>query len=778
MADNSPSLAAEGALSGTVVEFVPSTNIPSIPGGIRVVGLIGTGLTYKTVSTTLTRGSTVNGLDTLSPSALSLPSTITDQNNVSYTLNEDYILSLPTSVSGATTNAPSSSQTLSLNINNDGVQTITLGTDASGAAVAADIQAKVRALTANTSTNQSAYLNFTATFSGTGYSGTYTLTSGTTPIGSVQVTGGTAATELKLGVANTGTETVGGNVSWSPSGAATFTGGVDVGATAMPTGNNLNGLTLPLYANGQSNAQTVVFTGTNVEPTEYTAITGTVSVTNGSAAVTGTGTSFTTALSVGQLIQFGAQAGVSYVIASIASNTSLTLGSLYGVSPDYSGTTNASTTLSGGVGIVEQMNAVLNVVGNLKASVLVEGSQNYIQVATVSTNNASLQLGSGTANAAIGFTPGVLIYGPYEPSAGVQYSFSYGTPKVTTSTLDDYGPQLFTDLTSITSIYGPVPTANTNGTLTTNSDGSTSTISLGSQIVFTNSANTGGIVVVQVSPHDGAPLAGFQNALNKLATVSGVNIVVCLTPDPMLYPSIVSNVVNCSAPLEMNERTAIMGLDPTSATMTSAIAQAASIDASGEGRRFLLLWPPQCQMTLGGNTANLDGSYLAAAVAGVRINGNNDVATPLLRQQLTPFTNVGTGPITRTNKLTLRNGGVTVIELQNNIVLVTEDTTTDRSTIDNQEYTVTEIVDFTASTTRTLLNSIFIGVKILSNTTSMITATIQVLLNNLVSLNIITDYRNVQATINSLDPRQIDISFEIAPVYGLRYISVVFSLET
>lgn len=70
-------------------------------------------------------------------------------------------------------------------------------------------------------------------------------------------------------------------------------------------------------------------------------IAGTVSITNGSATVTGTGTAFTTALAVGMVIRFGTQTTTNYTILTIASNTSLTL------TANYGGTTNASTTVFG-----------------------------------------------------------------------------------------------------------------------------------------------------------------------------------------------------------------------------------------------------------------------------------------------------------------------------------------------------------------------------------------------------------------------------------------------
>jgi hypothetical protein len=66
---------------------------------------------------------------------------------------------------------------------------------------------------------------------------------------------------------------------------------------------------------------------------------GTVAVTSGSTKVTGTGTAFTKALTVGQSLVFGADStNTLYQISSIASDTSLTL------TQNYAGTTNSSTT--------------------------------------------------------------------------------------------------------------------------------------------------------------------------------------------------------------------------------------------------------------------------------------------------------------------------------------------------------------------------------------------------------------------------------------------------
>lgn len=98
--------------------------------------------------------------------------------------------------------------TLDIDIDADQVQTIILAVNVTGATIAADIQAKVQALIANDPAKQGSYNSFTATFNAT--NNQYTLTSGGVGLtSSVVITGGTAATALKLGVAAGGTDVIG-----------------------------------------------------------------------------------------------------------------------------------------------------------------------------------------------------------------------------------------------------------------------------------------------------------------------------------------------------------------------------------------------------------------------------------------------------------------------------------------------------------------------------------------------------------------------------------------
>ena len=85
--------------------------------------------------------------------------------------------------------------------------------------------------------------------------------------------------------------------------------------------------------------------------------------------------------------------------------------------------------------------------------------------------------------------------------------------------------------------------------------------------------------------------------------------------------------------------------------------------------------------------------------------------------------------------------------------------------------------NFVASNMRIVLESIYIGQKILSGTTSQVKSTVQAVLGNLVTSEIVTAFKNVQASINISDPTQIDVAFEISPVFPLNFILITFSLS-
>jgi hypothetical protein len=105
--------------------------------------------------------------------------------------------------------------------------------------------------------------------------------------------------------------------------------------TILSITDDLN-LTLTATFTGATLAGTTIVSG--VGPPAF--LTGTVALTNGSAAVVGTGTLFTTELVVGQTIQFGNQFGTVYTVLTITDDLNITLVTT------FTGTTTASTSVS------------------------------------------------------------------------------------------------------------------------------------------------------------------------------------------------------------------------------------------------------------------------------------------------------------------------------------------------------------------------------------------------------------------------------------------------
>ena len=142
--------------------------------------------------------------------------TLADGTQVLYRSVGDYVLE----PSGRSISAPNpgttltgdTSTNLTVNLDNDGPQTVALGNQTTATGIAAAIQAAVQALTAANASKQQAYNSFRCDYAVT-TPGVYTLRSGTAgPNSSVVVTvAGTAdaSQPLKLGLANGGQESVG-----------------------------------------------------------------------------------------------------------------------------------------------------------------------------------------------------------------------------------------------------------------------------------------------------------------------------------------------------------------------------------------------------------------------------------------------------------------------------------------------------------------------------------------------------------------------------------------
>lgn len=437
-------------------------------------------------------------------------------------------------------------------------------------------------------------------------------------------------------------------------------------------------------------------------------------------------------------IQTGTVTGTSFAVGA------LTFALTVNGTPEtltFSGAALSNTTIAG---VISQINAAFS-------DVVASNVSNQIKLTTTATNNATLQIGTGTANTALGFTDGILTDGSAEPAVGVKYTLDYSRAKVT----GDYVPKTFFDLGSVVSEYGTVSTSNS--------------ISLAAQLAFQNGASA--VMGMQVDPSVTPTLVSFQQAIDKLKTVD-LNIVVGLNPDPNLQAYIKAHVLQMSTLTEQRFRTALIGMSGS-----PSVATVQGYAAGLKSRRVALVYPASATVTLAGSTTptTLDGTYICAAIGGIRVNPAFDVAEPLLRKELTGFTAIS-DTLLRTQKNVLANSGVMIVETQNGAIRVRDGLTTDLTTFDSAEFSVTEIIDFTAVLTKTFLDAAFIGTKLLNDTPGLMQASLTIILQSLIDNKILNDATNLSVKRNGINPSQIDVSFSIAPIFPVKYVLVSFTI--
>ncbi len=377
-----------------------------------------------------------------------------------------------------------------------------------------------------------------------------------------------------------------------------------------------------------------------------------------------------------------------------------------------------------------------------------------IKLTTDNGDNTSLLIGDGNANVILGFTDGTFLETPREPAPAKTYQIDYSFAKVS----DDYVPRFFFNMTDVVNEHGEVSDTNK--------------LSLGAEIVFQQGASA--VALIQIDPADGAEVTQFRNAIDKLLTVEDINIVVPLSPNPSLFSFLETHVNLASSVTERKERTGIVGLEGSPDVTTVGNFAEALAD-----KRMVLVYPPSAVRFVGTNqtASTLDGSFIAAAIAGIRTSREFDVADPLTRKELTGFESIE-DTLLRTEKNLLTSKGVLVIDTVSTIPRVRHGVTTDPTTVENREYSVVEIIDFVGVSSRELLEAIYIGQKILVDTPSQVRSTINAILSDLVSREIIVDFKDIQSSINNLDPTQIDVSFAIRPVFPLNFIFITFSLSS
>jgi hypothetical protein len=212
-------------------------------------------------------------------------------------------------------------------------------------------------------------------------------------------------------------------------------------------------------------------------------------------------------------------------------------------------------------------------------------------------------------------------------------------------------------------------------------------------------------------------------------------------------------------------------------TITEALDATTGIDNNfGDTFRCMFFMPEQIRRVVNGETAYLDGQYIAASGAG-KMASNEYLAEPLTRKTLTGFDIDKEQRYTDAEQRLLGEAGASVIEALNaGGRVVNGFTTVNTGNPVEEEPSIIRIRDYVARTVRELLENRFVGTVIGPNTLGEVQATTEAILGSLISQILITAFANVTVRVDSVEPRQVDVAFDIQPPFPLNWIRIDFTV--
>jgi hypothetical protein len=266
----------------------------------------------------------------------------------------------------------------------------------------------------------------------------------------------------------------------------------------------------------------------------------------------------------------------------------------------------------------------------------------------------------------------------------------------------------------------------------------------------------------------------YQEALNKVKEVE-TDVVVITSTDATIQGYLKTHIQDMSSSIQRKERVGIITHENINDTATQIATQAAGWDYN----RMILVAPSPIKITLidtltrASSQQTVSGVYSASALAGLLCNPNYAVSESMTRKEIAGFDELG-----RTFLETEMNSmaAVGVCLFIPGSILVRHAITTDPTNANTQEISIIMIKDYVVKQLRSLLDTTYIGTRILPGTIDSIKLSVQTLLTQLIKYSIINDFRNINAVQDTADPRIVNVQFEFEAVYPLIWMDVTYQL--
>ncbi len=364
---------------------------------------------------------------------------------------------------------------------------------------------------------------------------------------------------------------------------------------------------------------------------------------------------------------------------------------------------------------------------------------------------------------------------------GSRYKVTYRTKKE----LSDFTPAIFDNTASLQQFHGAVSVNSKNDDL---SIGAVPYFLQGGQTVFAVPLKdklilgaTDGFDLDE--PTGSGYVSAVQDALTQLEDVANVSLVIPLSPtEPIaagnFRPGILSNVLShinkTSTVSEANPRMTILGA--RAGTVTENIFTTAASTANSN--RVVYLAPATATLTTGGITKVVDGSLIAAAIAGILSSGQ-DAGEPISGKQITVFDDIP-DPFTKTQKNRMAGiFGLSIIQKDNGASIVRHFLTTDPSTTLLSEGKVTVIeIDIRRSIKIALTATVINQRNVDGQTIGLVRAILTLALNQKRAAQVINDFTIVKIERDPSEARQINVEVNIQPTLDVNWIFVEAKFQT
>lgn len=264
---------------------------------------------------------------------------------------------------------------------------------------------------------------------------------------------------------------------------------------------------------------------------------------------------------------------------------------------------------------------------------------------------------------------------------------------------------------------------------------------------------------------------GDRVVVNYLPSPSVINLVATSQLAVLNHCQIMSETKN------REERTCLLG-SYEFVDLNFILDPITGIDANfGISDRAMFFWPggTSVNRVIGGVSFAIDGQFIAASAAG--FCAANPIPTSLTNKTLTGFTINSNQKLSvdETNLVGSSHVAIVAPLAAGGKVVIGQTTTTTGRAV-QEEYSIVRIRDYVAKTTRKSLENAFTGGLITPNTTKDIKIATTNILAALQSQGIITSFQNVNTVVDPQEPRQVDVTFDITPVFPLNWIFIRFSI--